>query len=253
MKIEFHCHSRYSFDCSTDINSIILSCLNRDVKIICISDHDVFGLSQFELSNFELNGIKLLPAIEFTTSEGIHIIGISDEIKSIQRPKYHYSAMQLISVLLNIDAHIIIPHPYHKTGLIGNGRLLNSDINDCLEKAHFLEKNNRRYGRIISENFLVKKFSNLKEIVASDAHYAKDIGLFLSITDGLDHNDLKEMSTHSILNHIYENNLFLETHHEKSEFYFKFKKLKSNKIYQIALQIIPYWLRLKIKLFLRLN
>lgn len=175
MLISTHCHSHYSFDCKTTIEDIIESCLKSNIQCLLITDHDVFSLSNEDIEKFVNKGIRILEAIEFTTSESAHVIGVCDGIKKLEKPRYHYSAREISSALKGMGGWVILPHPTHKTGLL-NGKVSNEDADYCLKLADFIEIESSKYG-LFDVSDVLKKYENLKPVISDDAHHKNDIGL----------------------------------------------------------------------------
>lgn len=163
-----HVHTKYSFDCHTEISEIVKRCNEIKAKCILISDHDIYGLTIEDEKLFENSNIKLLKGIEFTTFEKIHIIGVSDNIKILEKPRFYYKSVDLVNKIKSIGGHVIIPHPSHKTGLFGNN-IEKKKIDQILIKSDFIEKYSYKYGRCNS-NF------QIPIICGDDAHTASEIG-----------------------------------------------------------------------------
>jgi histidinol phosphatase-like PHP family hydrolase len=178
MLVATHCHTKYSFDCEMGIDSLVNACLKNNISCTFITDHDVFSLTPRDLAKFEKNNILIINAIEFTTKEGVHIIGMHTDIKSFEKERYFYSIKQLINILIFNNGWISIPHPTHSTGVLAAG-LDSSDLEYCFKNAHFIEMESSKYGSFNIEKIL-KKYKNLKPIVSDDAHKFNDIGIMLN-------------------------------------------------------------------------
>ena len=243
MRIETHCHSYHSFDSLAKIEDIITECKKKDINALVLNDHDVCNIIDNEQQQFKDNNIDLIKAIEFTTSEGVHIIGVDNNITSLQNKPFFYKAKDLIDQLLKINAWIVLPHPNHETGIVGNNKILVEDSRYCLSKAHFIEINNYRYGKSQDiENTLVK-YKDLKPLVGSDAHKASDIGVF--------YNEL-ETFEEDVFKSLYEKEYKCVVTKERGKLYFFKRKIKKTKIYQFFLNKFSAEIRMKIKKKLRL-
>lgn len=243
MRIETHCHSYHSFDSLAKIEDIIAECKKKDINALVLNDHDVCNIIDNEQQQFKDNNIDLIKAIEFTTSEGVHIIGVDNNITSLQNKPFFYKAKDLIDQLLKINAWIVLPHPNHETGIVGNNKILVEDSRYCLSKAHFIEINNYRYGKSQDiENTLVK-YKDLKPLVGSDAHKASDIGVF--------YNEL-ETFEEDVFKSLYEKEYKCVVTKERGKLYFFKRKIKKTKIYQFFLNKFSAEIRMKIKKKLRL-
>lgn len=167
-KFVSHIHTKYSHDCRTEIPELLERCKKIDVKYLLISDHDVYGLTDNDEKLFSDSGIIIIRAIEFTTIEKIHIIGVAKKIKTLEKPMGSYSALDIVVKVKSIGGQVIVPHPTHKTGLLGNN-LEEELIKKVLAKADFIEAYSHKYGRA--------KFNYGKPVLyGDDAHTAVDVG-----------------------------------------------------------------------------
>lgn len=236
VRIETHCHSHHSFDCNTAISDIIATCLQREVKGIVICDHDVCDITEEEEALITASGIKLYKAIEFTTKTDAHVIGISPRIKELQQERYYYDLYELINKLQAIGAAIIIPHPNHGTGIVGNGKIAQGAIDKAFEAAHFVEKENFRYGKTSSD--VIKKYSKKNWVIGSDAHASKNVGAFVNQVGEIKDDFLATMQSGSI-------SYFKNDEHGRG--YWIMRSVKVSAPYQFFLKLFPAELRRKIK------
>lgn len=238
--IETHCHSCYSHDCATLIKNIAQKSHSLGLTHLIINDHDNCGISEFDINVFNNIGVALLKGIEFTTKEGVHIIGVNPLIKKFERESYFYSGKELIDLLQSLNAYIIIPHPYHKTGLIGNENTTTEVIEYVLGRAHFIEIDNYKYGETPNWETLINHHKNLVPLIGSDAHSADMVGAMINTFEGPEQIDdiLGYMHTH-LINHQYNR--------KHTAIYWKLKKMQSTCIYQFVLHLFPKETRKRIK------
>lgn len=170
-----HCHSLYSFDSELAIKDIISECVKNNINAIVICDHDCFGMTEGDERSFIANGILPIRAIEFTTDKGVHIIGVSSEIKTIERQRGFYTIYSLIDRLQGINANIIIPHPDHLTGIIGNEESTEEEIFFAVSSAKYIEVDNYNYGKTVSIERIKKINNRIVGLSGSDAHIRKDV------------------------------------------------------------------------------
>ncbi len=241
--IETHCHSLYSHDSNMAIERIAVMGESYGLNHIIICDHDIFGLVEDDLRVLNNHGIIAHPAIEFTTQEGVHIIGVHQNIKKIEKLPKHYSVREIISLLLSIGAIIIIPHPYHVTGIIGNGKVSELDIDFCLRNSHFLEISNYKYGMIDSK-LLLSKYTNLKCLVGSDAHSADAVAGQFNFFDVPD-----DIESDKVLDYVFKNQIVIEHRFrlKHGRAYWVIKNLKKSGVYQFLLNLFPVSLRKSVK------
>ena len=203
MLVATHCHTHYSFDCKTSIDELIDACRYKNIGCTFITDHDVFGMTDSDLKKFRDENIIVLNAIEFTTKEGAHIIGIHPEIKNFEKERYYYKSIDLITMLNENDAWISIPHPTHETGVLSVG-LNDEELKFCFENSHFIEQASSKYGKFEIDNIL-EKYSNLKPIVSDDAHKKEDIGIMLN---QIDIKNITDDTYNQILSSLHNNSIY---------------------------------------------
>ncbi len=241
--IETHCHSLYSHDSNMSIERIAEMGKKHGINYLLICDHDNWGISETDIDTLGHKGIKLLHGIEFTTKEGVHIIGVHPGIKLIQKQVKSYTVREIVHTLVTIQAIIIVPHPNHVTGVIGNGHVSKEDINYCLSNAQFLEVSNYKYGGIDKKD-IKGQYPQLRELVGSDAHSAKAVAAQYNTFEIPD-----EIVTDSILSYVYSHNVEIEHTIRLShgQLFWIFKRLKKGCIYQFLLRLFPVSLRKKVK------
>ncbi|MCI8661599.1 MAG: PHP domain-containing protein [Lachnospiraceae bacterium] len=237
IRVESHCHTCYSIDSSLPIRKIVNQCKKQGINGIVICDHDVYGLTREDERMFESNKIQLMKGIEFTTSEGVHIIGVSDEIKKLEKERGSYSARRLVDRLSEENAVIIVPHPNHSTGVIGNTNIKEIDAKYVLLNASFIEQANYKYGNTKEMDDILKKYNHLVTMVGSDAHSAKNIGAFYNEID----TDEESLQIEKVKN-------FRKLKRKEHNWvYWKIKRIKTTKIYQFFLKLFPVSFRRYIK------
>ena len=240
-KIETHCHSAYSFDCNVPVESVAQHSASKGIDFLVLNDHDRCGLTPEDRSLFTEKGIHVLSAIEFTTQEGIHIIGIHPAIKTLEQEAFHYSIPEIMDSLTTLEAFIILPHPCHETGLLGQRKVSLQSRDYALSRAHFIETDNYRYGPTKGIAEIREKYPRLRLIIGSDAHSSTDIGAFQNVFEAPD--DLPDPMQAFYASESIE---FLRTK-KHGRGYWRMRKLKKSSLYQSLLKLFPAGLRRKIK------
>lgn len=241
MLVATHCHTHYSFDCKTSIEDLVSVCKKKNIGCTFITDHDVFGLTDEDLKKFSDENIIVLNAIEFTTKEGAHIIGVHPSIKSFEKERYFYKTVDLIRILKDNGAWISIPHPTHETGILSVG-LDEIELEFCFDNSHFIEQESSKYGKFEIES-LLKKYTNLKPVVADDAHRKEDVGIMLNKINIL---EKKENIYDEVLSSLYEKSVF--SYDEKQLKIRRLKKIiQSSGLYQFVSKKISRDFKNKIK------
>lgn len=239
VKLESHCHSLYSHDSEMKIKDIVCKCMQNEINAIIICDHDVCKIKSDDINLFQMANIKLFKAIEFTTDIGVHIIGVSENIKLIEKNRGYYSLTELIEQLHKIKALIIIPHPDHETGLFGNKKATQEEVKVVLKEADYIEIDNYKYGRVFNYESILNLYKNLGYLAGSDAHGVNNVGAYLNV---IDINKKCEFNLADL-----KNNVMIYKRKKHSKWYWKKNNLKKTKVYQLLLLLIPLEIRKRIK------
>lgn len=244
LRLVSHCHTHHSFDSSLSVECIIEEANKFGVNAIIINDHDIYSISDEELMLFSDNGIVIFKAIEFTTKEGVHVIGIDDSIHLLEKSPYYYTLIELLNKLIILDAKIVFPHPYHATGVYGNSNVDLDMFYKAVNYAHGFEVDNFRYGP--TPKFLINKIlesnSRAIQLIGSDAHKMSEVGAFINIYTDIEESEC--FSNYSVIFSTQPDYLVLK---KRSNFYFKFKTFQKSKFYQRFIGLIDYKQRQTIK------
>ncbi|MGC8496606.1 MAG: PHP domain-containing protein [Thermoplasmata archaeon] len=170
MRIDFHVHSKYSPDSSTEPKDLVKYAKKIGLDGFAITDHNNFGAYENVKDEKE---IMIIPGIEVSTISG-HVIGlwIKDNI-----PK-DMSVEETIIKIHESGGIAVAVHPYrYITGLKEkNVRANKFDVIEIMN-GRCLPGNNRR-----SE--LLARSLNLPVSAGSDAHYLEELGrVYLEIED----------------------------------------------------------------------
>lgn len=239
-----HCHTHHSFDSLLRVNAIVEEAIKNNVNVIIINDHDVFLLNEVELELLHSNNILVLNAIEFTSQEGVHIIGVHQNIKSLQLVPFAYTVVDLLNLLNELGAKIIFPHPFHATGIYGNNKISDEEFDNAISYADAFEVDNYRYGE--TPSFLVNNIIKIKPrvcgFIGSDAHKKNEVGAFINSYDVPF--KLDERYVMSVIFEHQPDQLRLK---QRSRLYFKFKTFQKSDFYQLSINLISPSVRKKIK------
>ena len=248
IKLVSHCHTHHSFDSSLKVESIIFEAIKKQVNVIIINDHDVFSMSEEELYLFKINNIIILRAIEFTTTEGVHVIGVHEDIKLLQKKPFHYSIFELLNLLKSLDAKVIFPHPYHATGIYGNKNISEIMFLKSIIFADAIEIDNYRYGK--TPSFLVNKFSSINPniifFIGSDAHKKDEVTAFVNSYDlPFEYNE------RDVFLNLFNNNPIHLRLKVRGPMYFKFRRFQKSILYQTSINLLSPSVRKNIKKFFK--
>lgn len=170
MRVDFHVHSKYSPDSSTEPVNLVKYAKMLGLGGFAITDHNSFGAYETLKDEKE---IIVIPGIEVSTLSG-HVIGlwVKDNI-----PK-DMSVEETINKIHESGGIAVAAHPYrYITGLKEkNVRANRFDVIEIMN-GRCLPGNNKR-----SE--LLARSLNLPVSAGSDAHYLEELGrVYLDIDD----------------------------------------------------------------------
>ena len=164
---EFHCHSKYSFDCRVKLEDIIRTCRRLGIGKIAITDH---GRMAGALKAHQMAPDLVVVSEEIQTSEG-EILGyfMNEEIPDYLPP------MEVVRRLQGQGAFISIPHPFDpwrgsswKPGTLEE-LVPYLDGVEAFNARCFDPKFNEKAGAFANEH-------GLDWLVGSDAHSISEIG-----------------------------------------------------------------------------
>lgn len=173
MKVELHCHTRYSDDSILSLRLLYRKCKKENIKYIAITDHNsIKGAKLFSKYCADHGGdVNVIIGEEIMTSEG-EIIGLflKEKIEpglSVEKTIYQIKCQNGV---------VYVPHPYdekrYRTVLNENAIERNKSQIDCIECHN---------GRNISEQYSIKQNEiadkyHLNKVIGSDAHTLLEIG-----------------------------------------------------------------------------
>jgi len=165
MKIDFHIHTKFSWDAFSSPQEVVDSAIENGIDCICITDHgEIKGAIEAMKYGFDKN-ILVIPGIEILSQSG-DILGIN--VKKII-PNY-LSAQRTIKEIHKQGGMAIFPHPFWLFGN-SNGKKKNLLMADAIEvfNADVFSFANKRALKFSKRN-------GLPFTAGSDAHKAKFIG-----------------------------------------------------------------------------
>jgi predicted metal-dependent phosphoesterase TrpH len=116
MKIDLHCHTEASYDCTTPLDAIVERCREQEVVVQAITDHnEIWGALELQAllavqrngGNSELAELTLIVGEEITTSEG-EIIGLflTEKIEAGMTPE------ETVRQIKTQGGLVLLPHGF---------------------------------------------------------------------------------------------------------------------------------------------
>ena len=168
VRVDLHIHSKFSYDCNLDFETIIDKALSRQIGCVAITDHDeIEGALSLETSS---PPVKVIIGEEIRTLEG-EIIGLF--LREHIQPGL--SIVKTIEVIKEQDGVVYVPHPFDS---VRNSTIAEETLKMILPMVDVIEVFNYRNLFAFYNRKALKfaKTHNLAQGAGSDAHYAFEIG-----------------------------------------------------------------------------
>ena len=167
LKADFHIHTKYSMDCSNELEDIIKRCLKLGLNCIAIADHDAVegGLELQKLAPF-----KVIDAEEILTYDG-EIMGMFLKQRIASGIPIH----KAIAAIKEQGGLVYIPHPFDPMrGL----RLDEDEFDKLAPQIDLIEVFNARVlsAQTNKEAVNFAKEHNLPGTAGSDSHSIAEMG-----------------------------------------------------------------------------
>ncbi len=167
IKVEMHCHTRYSPDGFISQQQLVRECEKKGINCICITDHNTIrGALEFA----KKISIQAIPGEEIRTQAG-EVIGLflKEEIPP------GLTLRQTIEKIKQQDGIVYLPHPFdeHRDSAVklkdAEGIKTEIDVVEVFNSRTF----NRKYNAMALE---FARQNNIIVAAGSDAHHPLEIG-----------------------------------------------------------------------------
>lgn len=173
MKIDLHCHTEASLDCITPLEEIPARCLERDIRVQAITDHnEVWGAKKLkeQTDSDPSCNLTILVGEEISTSEG-EIIGLflQQKIEPLLSPE------ETIRQIKEQNGLVLLPHGFDP---LKRFRLQPAARERLADEFDIIETFNARISRQRWNDTAVTWAKENEKLMSggSDAHRLKDIG-----------------------------------------------------------------------------
>ncbi len=172
MKIDLHCHSKYSHDNYLDPEDLIEEAVTKGLDGICFTEHYSIAASlQVERIGVP-DGFYVFRGLEISTNQGHMLVyGLKDDTWNIWSRNNYLDLGEVISIVHKLGGICAPAHPFRGWDSIGEA-VLEIDAFDAIETHN---------GQCsISENQKAEKIANIKNIPSvggSDCHIKGQVGV----------------------------------------------------------------------------
>ncbi|MCP4582914.1 MAG: PHP domain-containing protein [candidate division Zixibacteria bacterium] len=181
-KIDFHVHTKYSFDSVNKPSAIIKKAKQLGLDAVVVLDHETVKGGQ-ETAKLDSDDVLIIPSVEIYTDIG-DIIGLFVD-REIEAREYH----EVIDEIHNQGGLVMLPHPFYK----------HKFPDDLWDMVDLIEINNSRAvpdWNVKAAELAVKH--NIPAVSGSDGHFSWEIGNAITIFE--DTPSSQEKLTEMILN-----------------------------------------------------
>lgn len=194
LKIDLHCHSRFSSDGVSEPEEMVAMARARGLDGIAITDHNTCECVDYFISKgfiredgFPVEGFLVIPGQEITTAEG-HLLALGVSLPNLKG----IPALEAVSMIHEKGGIAVAPHPYDifRAGIRESVlETLPLDGIEVFNAATTLKRCNQQ-ARHYSQKM------KLPMTAGSDAHHAQAVGVSYTIFQA------QEFSVSGILNSI---------------------------------------------------
>jgi predicted metal-dependent phosphoesterase TrpH len=175
IKIDLHVHTRYSRDCSTNLEDVLFYSKRKGLSGVAITDHDSVE-GALRLLEMENDGLTIIPGIEVSTVQG-HILGLN--VTTPIRPGL--SARETVDRIHEVGGIAVAAHPsaMFKAGIGLSGRTASYGL-DAVEVI------NSSLFPFSLMNYMSKRLAvrlGLPQTAGSDSHIPETIGLAYTVME----------------------------------------------------------------------
>ena len=158
MRAIIHCHSNFSYDSKVEISDILNFCLENEVGLLILSDHNNVQGSLEAASQAREQGLNIIcpPSAEYRTEFGdIILVGWPQSLET-------HDFQTLLRVSKEEGCGLLLPHPYHD----------HTNIEYIAKKVDFIEVFNSRCSSVENDKAIeLARLMRPKNTYASpDAH-----------------------------------------------------------------------------------
>jgi len=184
MKIDLHCHTKYSYDASSSIEQIIIHAKSVGLDGIAITDHENTKGWAEAIKLGKKHSFLIILGEEIKTTKG-DVLGL---FLKQQIDGYKKDPRWVMEEIKKQGGLVVIPHPFHDPEKFKDDIVKYLDLIDAIE--------------VFNARMLIKKSDdkalefalkyNLGMTAGGDSHYYKAIGYTYTEFDGTTEQELKQ-------------------------------------------------------------
>jgi hypothetical protein len=171
MRIDLHCHSKYSADNFLEPEELIEQAIKRNLDGVCLTEHHsmipFWPLERIRISE----GFYVFRGVEISTDHGhLLVYGLKDDSWNIWSSHTYLNASQVIENVHRLGGICVPAHPFRGWDSFGEN-VLKIDGIDAIETHNGIDLENMNQKAIH-----VASLRNLPSIGGSDCHSKEQVG-----------------------------------------------------------------------------
>jgi len=171
MKVDLHCHSKYSADNFLEPEELIEQAIKRDLDGVCLTEHHSM-IPLWPLERIRIpEGFYVFRGVEISTDHGhLLVYGLKDDSWNIWSSHTYLNASQVIENVHRLGGICVPAHPFRGWDSFGEN-VLKIDGIDAIETHNGIDLENMNQKAIH-----VASLRNLPSIGGSDCHSKEQVG-----------------------------------------------------------------------------
>jgi predicted metal-dependent phosphoesterase TrpH len=120
MRIDLHCHSRYSYDNYLDPLQVVSRARELNLDGVCFTEHLSYGASRFVEKMDPPEGFLILRGVEISTNKGhLLVYGVTDDSWNTWHRDFHLDILQVMSNVKALGGICVPSHPFRGWDALG--------------------------------------------------------------------------------------------------------------------------------------
>ena len=171
MRIDLHCHSKYSADNFLEPEELIEQAIKRNLDGVCLTEHHSM-IPLWPLERIRIpEGFYVFRGVEISTDHGhLLVYGLKDDSWNIWSSHTYLNASQVIENVHRLGGICVPAHPFRGWDSFGEN-VFKIDGIDAIETHNGLDLENMNQKAIH-----VARLRNLPSIGGSDCHQKAQVG-----------------------------------------------------------------------------
>ncbi len=171
MRIDLHCHSKYSADNHLEPEAVIEQAIKMDLEGVCFTEHDAM-MPSWPLEKIRIpEGFHVFRGVEISTDRGhLLVYGIKDNSWNIWSSHNYLNALQVIENVHRLGGLCVPAHPFRRWDSFGD-HVFQMNGFDAIETHNGLNLEDMNEKAVQAA-----RLRNLPSIGGSDCHKKDQVG-----------------------------------------------------------------------------